>query len=166
MQYAVDNNIIDLSYVREKVEMTKRKQMLNKHQYEIWQGKDGAWYTYLLDKDKVRKLKRRTSKKKLENDIIAYYTTLEENPLISDLFEKWNDERYNNNEIGKNSYTKYGNDFKRFFQKEDELCNIPMKEITEADLLFFIKMNIKRYSLTRKSYASLRTLIIGVFKYA
>lgn len=117
LQYALENNIIDLSYVQEKIEMAKRKQMLDKHQYEIWQGNDGAWYTYFPDKEKSRKLKRRTSKKKLEDDIIAYYVSIEENPFITDLFERWNDERYENGEIGKNSYTKYGNDFKRFFQK-------------------------------------------------
>lgn len=152
--------------MQEKIEMAKRKQMLAKHQYEIWQGNDGAWYTYFPDKEKSRKLKRRTSKKKLEDDIIAYYVSIEENPFITDLFEKWNDERYENGEIGKNSYTKYGNDFKRFFQKQDSLCSIPMKEITEAELLAFIKLNIRRFHLTRKSYASLRTLIMGVFKYA
>lgn len=146
--------------------MSKRKQMLAKHQYEIWQGKDEAWYTYIPDKETGRKLKRRTSRKKLEDDIIEYYTAMEENPFIHDLFERWNDERYENGEIGKNSYTKYGNDFKRFFQKDDSLYGVPMKEITEAELLTFIKLNIKRYNLTRKSYASLRTLIIGVFKYA
>lgn len=166
MRYALENNIIDLSYVQEKIEMSKRKQMLAKHQYEIWQGKDEAWYTYIPDKETGRKLKRRTSRKKLEDDIIEYYTAMEENPFIHDLFERWNDERYENGEIGKNSYTKYGNDFKRFFQKDDSLCRVPMKEITEAELLTFIKLNIKRYNLTRKSYASLRTLIIGVFKYA
>lgn len=166
MQYVLENNIIDLSYVQEKIEMTKRKQMLGKHQYEIWQGKDEAWYTYIPDKEMGRKLKRRTCRKKLEDDIIAYYVAIEENPFISDLFERWNNERYENGEIGKNSYTKYGNDFKRFFQKDDSLCEVPMKEITEAELLAFIKLNIKRYNLTRKSYASLRTLIIGVFKYA
>ena len=166
MRYVLENNIIDLSYVQEKIEMSKRKQMLAKHQYEIWQGKDEAWYTYIPDKETGRKLKRRTSRKKLEDDIIEYYTAMEENPFIHDLFERWNDERYENGEIGKNSYTKYGNDFKSFFQKDDSLCRVPMKEITEAELLTFIKLNIKRYNLTRKSYASLRTLIIGVFKYA
>lgn len=166
MQYVLENNIIDMSYVQEKIEMTRRKRMLEKHQYEMWQGNDGAWYTYFPDKEKGRKLKRRMSKKKLEDDIIAYYVALEENPFITDLFTRWNDERYENNEIGKNSYTKYKNDFKRFFHKEDSLCKIPMKEITEAELLAFIKLNIKRFHLTRKSYASLRTLIIGVFKYA
>lgn len=123
----MENNIIDISYVQEKIEMAKRKELLEKHSYEIWQGKDDAWYTYFPDKEKVRKLKRRTSKKRLENDIIAYYAAIEENPYIDDLFNKWNDERYKNDEIGKNSYTKYGNDFKRFFQKEDLLCKTPMK---------------------------------------
>ena len=94
LQYVLENNIIDMSYVQEKIEMTRRKRMLEKHQYEMWQGNDGAWYTYFPDKEKGRKLKRRMSKKKLEDDIIAYYVALEENPFITDLFTRWNDERY------------------------------------------------------------------------
>ena len=51
----------------------------------------------------MRKLKRRISKKKLENHIIAYYVAIVENPFIVDLFERWNNERCENSEIGKNS---------------------------------------------------------------
>ena len=46
------------------------------------------------------------------------------------------------------------------------ICAIPISEIRKSDLIRFIKLNINRYNLSQKSYASLRTLIIGVFKYA
>ena len=166
LQYAVENNIIDFTYVQEQIEMRKRKEYLEKHPYEVWKGKDNAWYTYFPDKKNGRKLKRRTDKKKLESDIVNYYITLDENPYITDLFHKWNDERRDNGEIHGNSHTRYANDFKRFFLDDDYICTIPIKEITEADLVDFIKTNIIRYSLTNKAYASLRTLLMGVFKYA
>ncbi len=166
LKYAIENGMIDLSYVQEQIEMSKKKELLEKHPYKIWEGKDGKWYTYLPDENKHRKLVKRANQKKIEDVIIEYYSKIEENPLIGNVFEEWNDERFENNEIGKNSYTKYQNDFKRFFHEEDLLCKKPMRDITEADLLSFIKLNIKRYNLSRKTYASLRTIIIGVFKHA
>lgn len=152
--------------MQEQIEMKKRKTYLEMHPYIIWQGKNNDWYTYLPDKENGRKLKRRSSKKKIEDDIINYYVALEENPFITDLFQKWNDERRDNGEIHGNSHTRYANDFKRFFLKDDYICSIPIKEITETDLVDFIKTNIMRYNLTNKAYASLRTLLMGIFKYA
>jgi len=37
LQYAINEGIIDISYVQEKVEMNKRKEFLTKHPYKIWQ---------------------------------------------------------------------------------------------------------------------------------
>lgn len=41
LKYAVENGMIDLSYVQEQIEMNKRKELLDKHPYKIWEGKDG-----------------------------------------------------------------------------------------------------------------------------
>ena len=41
LKYAVENGIIDLLYVQEQIEMNKRKELLGKHPYKIWEGKDG-----------------------------------------------------------------------------------------------------------------------------
>lgn len=51
LRYALENNIIDLSYVQEKIEMAKREELLEKHPYKISQGKDGKWRTYIPDKE-------------------------------------------------------------------------------------------------------------------
>ena len=52
MKYAIENGIIDLSYIQEEIEMNKRKDILEKHIYKIAQGKDGKWRTYIPDKEK------------------------------------------------------------------------------------------------------------------
>lgn len=48
LKYAIENGIIDVSYVQEKIEMNKRKGYLEKHKYEIWQGTDRKWYTMAI----------------------------------------------------------------------------------------------------------------------
>lgn len=166
MKYALENGIIDMKYLQEQMKMKKKEETLKSHPYKIWQGNNGKWYTYLPDNKGGRKLKKGTSKEKIEDAIFDYYISLENNPYITDLFYKWNDERRDNGEIHGNSHTRYENDFKRFFLKDDYICTIPIKEITEADLVDFIKTNIIRYNLTNKAYASLRTLLSGIFKYA
>lgn len=65
LKYAVDNGMIDLSCVQEQIEMNKRKELLEKHPYKIWEGKDGKWYTYLPDGE-GRKLKKGQHKSRLK----------------------------------------------------------------------------------------------------
>ena len=73
LKYAIENGIIDMSYVQEKIEMNKRKGYLERHKYEIWQGTDGKWYTYLPDVKKGRVLKKRTTEKDIQDAIVDYY---------------------------------------------------------------------------------------------
>ena len=49
LKYISDNAMIDMAYVQNEIEMQKRKELLNKHPYKIWQGTDGYWNTYLPD---------------------------------------------------------------------------------------------------------------------
>ena len=69
----MENHIIDLSYVQEKIEMAKRKELLEKHPYKISQGKDGKWRTYLPDQKNGRKLVKRSSLKGVEDVVNKFY---------------------------------------------------------------------------------------------
>ena len=73
MQKAIEFGIIDISYVQEMIKMNKRKELLEKHPYKIWESKNGKWYTYLYDQEKKRKLIKRNTQSDLENTIIQYY---------------------------------------------------------------------------------------------
>ena len=68
MQYAVKNGMIDLAYVQEQIEMNKRKELIEKHPYSIWEGKNGYWYTYIFDPDKKnsRRLIKYKTRKSLD----------------------------------------------------------------------------------------------------
>ena len=67
LKYATKDGIVDLSHIQNELEMTKRQEILEQHKYEIWQGKDGYYYTYLPDKVKGRVKKKRKNRKDLEN---------------------------------------------------------------------------------------------------
>ena len=82
LQYALEHGMIDLSYVQAQVNMNKRKEILEKHQYKIWEGKDGKWYTYLPDEKKGRILKKRSSQKGIEDVVVEYLKEQLEDPTF------------------------------------------------------------------------------------
>ena len=70
LKYAIAEGIIDISSVKKQIDMVKKNELLAKHQYRVWQGKDKQWRTYLPDEEKGRRLVKRTSKESIEESII------------------------------------------------------------------------------------------------
>lgn len=52
LKYALEHGMINVSDVQEQIKMNKRKELLEKHPYSIWEGSDGNWYTYVPDDTK------------------------------------------------------------------------------------------------------------------
>lgn len=163
LKFAAENGMLDLSYVQEQIEMIKRKELLEKHPYEIWEGKNGYWYTYLPDGNSGRVLKKRKSKDDLEKDIIKYQSQQADDPTVADIFQEWIDGRLDTKEISKASYDRYSVDFRRFFS---DFGKKKIKAVTELDIEDFMLRSISDFSLTAKSFGNLRVLVYGIFKRA
>lgn len=146
------------------MEAMKREELLKQHPYEIWQSKDGKWYTYLPAQGGGRVLKKRKSKKDLENIVIDYYKNNQE-VRLEDLFQEWAAQKLEYGEIQKQTFDRYTTDFHRFFDNSD-IANKDIRKITEDDLELFIRETIRKQGLSNKAYGGLRLLIIGMFKYA
>lgn len=165
LQFAFDNDMIDIGTIREMYEMNERKKYLQMHEYDVWQGSDGKFYTYMPDKEKGRKLKKRNTRKEIEELIIEYY---KENRTMEDVFTEWSEQKLEYKEIQKQSYDKYVSDFDRFFKNNDDAKRIMKKkfrDIEEEDLEELIKKTVANMSLSQKSYSGMRLIINGVFKY-
>ena len=72
LKFAIENGMIDTALLQEKIDMQKREEILKKHPYDIWQGKDGKWRTYLPDEEKGRRLVKRTTRKSVEDSVIKF----------------------------------------------------------------------------------------------
>lgn len=168
LKYALENGIIDTNHIQEQIEMNERKKYLETHSHNIWKGKDGYYRTYVDDEHSKRgiRLLKKKGKKALEDAIVDYYRQNVENPYIDDVFREWIDAKMRYKEIKKQSYDRYTNDYKRFFTKDARICNIRFEYITEYILEDFIRTSIAEKQLTAKSWSGLRTLILGIFKYA
>jgi integrase len=161
---AIKFDKIDLSDVQEKVVMAKRQMALSLHKYKIWEGKNGKWYTYLPEEG-GRVLKKRTSEADIQDLIVEFYMSQQEEPTIKSIFKDWIKEKLEFKEISKATYDRYLNDYKRFFG-DSEIEKEKIKNITEDDLEVFIRKTIAEHELTQKAFSNLRILILGIFKYA
>lgn len=169
LKFALENGMINLGTIQEKMEMNERKKYLKMHPYSVWEGKDGKWYTYLPDDEKGRKLKRLSSEKAIEDAIVTYYKEVENEPTVEMVFEKWIEKKLEYNEIKKQTYDKYKNEFIRFFVNNKHVPGFhkrKIRHIDEDDLEEFIKLTISKMELTHKAYSGMRILIIGIFKQA
>jgi hypothetical protein len=51
LNYAIRNDILDLTVLRRMYEMAKKEEYLKKHRFKVYQGKDGRWFTYPCSRD-------------------------------------------------------------------------------------------------------------------
>lgn len=165
LNYALENGMIDVSTIQKTIEMNERKKYLEMHNHEVWQGKDGYFYTKVDDETKPggRRMIKKSQRKAVEDAIVDYYKKAEEDPDIKTVFEQCFSQKLRYGEIQRQTYDRYATDFERFF---GELSAKKIRYISEDDLEDFIKTSIREKKLTAKSWGNLRILINGIFKYA
>ena len=157
---------LDLSMlyaVLDRVEDMKRTDYLSEKPYEIWQGKDGEWFTYLPNDKGGRSLKHRTTKEALEDLVIQYVKDKKESPTVKDVFTEWLNKRMDREEIEQSTFSRYQREFDSDFQK---IQNRKIRHITPMDIEDFVKDTIREKNLSRKAFSNMRTLLYGIFKYA
>lgn len=169
LNFAIKNGIINPNTIRKQFEMNERKKFIEMHEHEVWQGKNGLWYSYLPDNKKGRKLIKKKTKEAIYDDIVKYYKSKENEPTIKNVFYMWANEKLEYNEIQKQTYDRYETDFDRYFVNNQYFKNFGNRKIrylSEDDLESFIKLSIAKLNLTQKAYSNLRTIVNGIFKYA
>jgi len=163
LRYLADNGIIDLSDACVLYEMDKRKEILKNHGSKIWQGKNGRWYTYLLNERGERKQVTRKTRKALEDVIVSYAKEQAENPTLDDIFREWIEKKVSLDDILPSTKTRYENDWKSYFS---DFGKQRIKTITEMDIETFVLKTIHDRQMTRKAFGGMRTILYGVFRHA
>ncbi len=111
---------IDLSrldWIVDELEIVKREELLSKHPYKIWEGKDGKWYTYIPCEKGGRKLCYRNSKLEIESLIIKYIKNKIESPTVKAIFDEWIEKRFEHERIEKSTHSRYRRIFETDFSK-------------------------------------------------
>ena len=159
LKYALENGMLDITRIQEQIEMNKRKELLDKHPYKMWQGKDGKWRTYLPDKEKGRLLKKRNTQQELESVIIQYWGDKEEDPTVEEIFKLWNEERYKKNKISNGTYERNIQFFERHYQ---EFGQKHIKELVPEDFENFLENELAEKKLSAKGFAGLKGITKGL----
>lgn len=162
LQNLIDNGIIDAPNIQSAIEMTRRKELLAKHRYDIWYGSDGKWHTYLPGTDR-RVPRKRNTREELEDVIVQYYKQLEENPTIKEVFDAWNDYQLSNGFIKDNTACRNEAFFNRHF---DEFGHMHIGDTDLDDWVEFLEAQIPKYNLSAKGFAGLKTVTKGILKRA
>lgn len=163
LSFLLDDVKMDRTTILANYEMAKRKKILSKHPYRIWQGKNnGYWYTYIKQPDGKRRLIAKRTRKEVEDIIVD---SCKDEPVIEEMFNRWIEEKMHYGEIGESTRDRYVADFEKYFC-DPEIRYKKIESVTEEELELFIKDQILIHNLTSKAYGGLRTIIIGVFGYA
>lgn len=175
LKQALADGIIDINTLSKQIEMNERKKYLNMHKYEIWQGeKDGKWYTYLPDDKKGRRLKKRTTRKSIEDCVVEYWKSLSKEEIerekakritLKSIFPEWLN--YKEKHTNSTSYIKrITADWQRFYQINQNFINMPMHEMTTLFLDEWAHDMIKKHELTKKSYYNMSMILRQCLDYS
>ena len=165
-QEALRRGIIDEENLHDELEMSRKKDILAKHPYEIWQNEsNGRWYTHLPDdtKKEHRRLIAKSKREDLEKTVIDFYKKAETIPTVNLMFTSWLEKK--RSVIKSQTAMKYENVFHKYieptwFGKSD------IRKISMKDLDLFCKETIGKNKMKSKCWASIRTDLRGIIRYA
>lgn len=175
MQYVLENNIIDLSYVQEKIEMTKRNTILKKYGSCIWYSeKEQTWYCHIPDETKKsgRKKVKRKKKEDIEEIVYQYFKDQEkeqkaesqkENMKFKDLFNEFI--QYKSKEVTACTIKRMMADWRKFYIGT-EFIEKSINQITKIDVDNFFNSALEEYELKPKAFYNMCGLLKQTMQYA
>lgn len=155
-------SFIDLEYY---IDMTRRE-ILKNHQAKIAELQSGRYkgyyQTYVVDElTGKRKNLRAKSQRELENKLVEHYTQNNKKHSIEDCYNgRIDDLRINKKPSSIYTYEKV---FKRHFSS---IQSDNIEDISAYKIKLFMKKEVADKQLTSKAYASLKTVLRGIFHYA
>ena len=159
LDFALENGILEETYIQAQVDMIKRKELLEKYPYSYWQGSDGKWYTHIYQ-DGKRSLRKRSTKREIEDLILDKVKIELDDPTIAEVFYEWNDWRLEHEKISPASHKRYKNVFEKYYH---DFGQNKIKDICPEDVLDFLE---EQTGMTAKSFGNLKTITKGMMKRA
>ena len=161
LRYAAEHGMIDLQAISARYQMDK--QLLDRHPYKIWQGKDGRWYTYLPGADDEKILRRRESRGEIEKVVIDFWQEKEDWPTIDDCFNAYIDRKLELKKIVPSSHIRNKYIYRKHFA---EFGKRRIGQTTPEEWIDFLERQIPEHDMTRKAFTNLKTIVRGMLKLA
>ncbi|MDY4098156.1 MAG: site-specific integrase [Lachnospiraceae bacterium] len=177
LKFAVENNIIDITYVQDMIAMKKRKEILDAHCYSVWYSeKEDCWYTYIPDETKANKRKKIKKKKKadLESAICEYYNSHDEN--IKDEVERKNAlsveklfyefMNYKTQTVNGGTIRRMMADWNKFYKPDARFISLSVNKLTKIDIDDFFNSVLNKYDLKKKAFYNMCGILKQMLEYA
>lgn len=165
----ITNDIIYTDSVQKAImNAQKEKILLKMHPYKITEPKSesGRWQTYYKDVNGERKIIRAQTKDALLEKLIPIY--FQDSHLdkftFSDLFSEWLTYKKTVTD-SPNTIKRHEQHYKRYFT-QSELHNTPVRQIDTLLLESECNRLVKEYSMSRKEWNNVKTILLGCFEYA
>ena len=166
--------MINLDDVRDKMKDEERKRLLSKHRYKVFfDEKDNRWKTTLPDETKKngRRLVAKKDKHKLEDSIIEYYSSQEDDKYIKNnlftlekIFPEWL--KYKSSQTNATSYARrILVDWDKYY-KDTDITQIVLEDLTYLKLNEWAHNIIKQYGLNKKQYYNMSIIMRQCLDYA
>lgn len=164
-------NLKPMQDVLNDIEIMNKDYYLQKHPYKIYYSEsDKRWRTYLppLDKKGKRKLIAYTSKEKLENKIIAYYTDYDNSlkvpsDMICALYPSFL--AYKTKETSPANAKKIDWAWETYY-KNDTIIKRRLSDIKVPELKEWLLDKINEHQLSSRKYREMKSLLNMLYDYA
>lgn len=163
LRIALQNGIIDLAQIQTQVDDMTRKELLEKHTHKIWQGSNGAFFTY-VDEGGELVQRRRATKKALEDYLCEFYREQVENPTLRELFNEWNHFKLETKQICQSTFTRNDVIFRRHYG--GKMARRHIRSIKPEEIRDFLEEQVARFDMTAKAFSNLKTITRGTLKLA
>lgn len=164
LKFALDNGMIDISYMQEKMQMKKREEILKKHPYKIWEDEKGYWNTYLPDGNKRKRIRKRDKDDLVDIVVTFWRSESQHHHPFKERYDAWIDRQ---RKCGRSDNTiyKYQCDYKRFFEG-DKICDKDISSINDEYIYEFIFRLLERQQVPYRALKGMFGYMNGIFEKA
>lgn len=171
LKEALADGIINVEDVQRGLAMKKDERYLALHQYEIYEGKDGKWYTYLPDRTQKqgRRKVKRTTESAVKQTVIDFYKTQEKKEkgkelTLRSLYPVWIEWKGVHTRAT-TSIRRFNCDWKKFYLPYPKIIDKPIIDLTVTELDVWVHGLIKKYNMTKTCYYTFTILIRQMLDY-
>ncbi len=170
LQEAYECGILDEAEVAKKIKMTKEKYVKEHHQYSISTRKDGRCITTVRKENENRQQIAAPSYKELINKLYDYYNDCKKaNYTVNDLYEIWvkirREKAMTTNSLDIKTVKRDEEHWQKYFIGK-KLITLPIRKLTVRMLNNFLNDSITTFSLSRKEFSNMKTILNAIFQIA
>ena len=168
LNFLIASDMIDLDDVQQQMNQNKKEDFVkNTHTYQIWQGSNGRWYTYLPDetRPKGRRQIAKSTRNLIIETVYAFYNQKEKQNAMTleKLYPEWLG--YKALHVASASIRRIDDDWKKYYVG-DPMIKLPLTELTFLMLDEWAHKLVKENCMTKTCYSNMSLIIRQALLYA